>query len=223
MDNKCICSSCGKEIPANSTFCPFCGKRAEKELKPSAPSRTPLIVSTIILAVLCIGLVAGFIGFYFSAYMPLESAQKGFDSKLKNKTDRIEAVEAELRKTTNQIGDLNSEINNLKSQNQELAQDNLFVEDLETLLQGAKTSNGIISVSSKVYAVKKGESETIRVNWPNYQTTMYMGTGKAFVVNAEWVGENIKITGKKEGVTSLNFGSDSNTSKNAFSVVLICY
>lgn len=87
----------------------------------------------------------------------------------------------------------------------------------------ASTSNGIISVSSKIYCVKKGETLTIKVNWPSYEVTQCVGVDDYSVVDVTWENNNLAIKGINQGVTELSFSSDQSGTQDSFSVAIICY
>jgi hypothetical protein len=50
------CRSCGKQVPEDAKFCPYCGAQQVVEIKPSAPSTRPplgLSIISIYLAIVC--------------------------------------------------------------------------------------------------------------------------------------------------------------------------
>ena len=50
-----------------------------------------------------------------------------------------------------------------------------------------------------------------------------MGSPNTSVVDAQWTNGNIKITGVGRGVTNIEFGTDSQATKDHFEIVVICY
>lgn len=223
MSKKRLCEFCGKEIPTNSSFCPCCGGKQAGIVNTREKTRTPFIVSTIILSVLCFALIAGAVAYYFIMTETFQDIQNEFKLKLQNKESRIEAVEKELNRTSNKVSELNSRIDTLQTENQDLILQNVTLKELNEYLQEASTTNGMISFNSRVYAVKKGAIETIKVNWHVFETNVFMRSTDTSVAEAEWKGENLRVTGNNEGVTEIIFGSDSNITQNNFSIVIICY
>ena len=96
-------------------------------------------------------------------------------------------------------------------------------DELLALLPNAKTTNGRISVGSKVFAVKAGSLETVTVTWPSYYYSCYMWVGDSSVSNAEWSGDNVRIKGVSKGVTELKFSTNEAGTQDYFSAVIICY
>jgi len=219
--NKCV--SCKKDIPDGSEFCPFCGTKL-KRVK-NAYSKLEKIIACIAAAFLCLSIFLG-CSWYFSE-MEIRKANseiKKANNLIISLGNRANSLEAETDRLSKENITLTSEKNKLQSVvNQYSDQSDLFDITLDYLSR-ARTSNRILSVDSKIYCVKRGNSIIVNVNWKSNGSIQYMGIDDSKVANASWMGDsNVKVTGKWEGVTELYFGSNKECTKDRMSAVIICY
>lgn len=229
------CVECGQIIPDESVFCPYCGKKFETQKNDIAINKK--LRWPIAVLVLCIILTGGMVIGIISFYMPLAKENLQLNNKIKTAENDVENLKADISSKDIMINDLNEQLektqkdlennksykedykeryNNIKDSSQNY-------EEMISILSNASTSNGIISVSSKIYCVKKGETLTIKVNWPSYEVTQYVGVDDNGVVDLTWENQNLAIKGINQGVTELSFSSDQSGTQDSFSVVIICY
>lgn len=229
------CVECGQIIPDESVFCPYCGKKFETQKNDIAINKK--LRWPIAVLVLCIILTGGMVIGIISFYMPLVKENLQLNNKIKTAENDVENLKADISSKDIMINDLNEQLektqkdlennksykedykeryNNIKDSSQNY-------EEMISILSNASTSNGIISVSSKIYCVKKGETLTIKVNWPSYEVTQYVGVDDNGVVDLTWENQNLAIKGINQGVTELSFSSDQSGTQDSFSVVIICY
>lgn len=172
------------------------------------------------------------IGFLFTVVLDVrlseERSQKA--TELNELKGKYKVLESSYNDVQNKYTTLSSENETLKSTNgrlveqvRGLSQESHDYSDLTYLASRASTTNGFVSVNSKAFVVKKGNKETIKVNWPNYETSMYMGTSNTSIISAAWKDSDVVVTGLRAGVTDLTFSSDSAGTKDTFTVIIICY
>lgn len=192
----------------------------------------PLFVSAVIILALILFSIVMMVIYNRLSSENAANVQKlsSYENESSELSTRLDETQKKLDQLETQNQDLNERLQYFSDKNKELINESgelrqgvRAYSDLQTMLNSAKTSNGIISVSNKVYAVKKGSSDTIKVSWPAYETSMYMGANNASIANAEWSNNNVRITGISKGVTTIQFGSDSQCTKDRFVVVVICY
>lgn len=222
------CVNCGQEIPDESIFCPYCGNEFENQ-NDNITTKKKLwwpYLTLILCILLIISMAVGIIVFYMplvannsQLYIKFESAQE----ELTNLKNEIAKNEKELKSLNEKLDESKKTADKYKRKYDAVKDAGSNFDKMTSLLAKAKTSNGIISVNSKIYSVKKGESLTISIKWPSYGATQYMGLIDNSVANASWKNSNVVIMGKKQGVTELCFGSNESCSKNGFSIVVICY
>lgn len=229
------CVECGQIIPDESVFCPYCGKKFETQKTDIAINKK--LRWPIAVLVLCIILTGSMVIGIISFYMPLVKENLQLNNKIKTAENDVENLKADISSKDIMINDLNEQLektqkdlennksykedykeryNNIKDSSQNY-------EEMISILSNASTSNGIISVSSKIYCVKNGETLTIKVNWPSYDVTQYVGVDDYGVVDVTWENQNLAIKGINQGVTELSFSSDKSGTQDLFSVVIICY
>jgi len=198
--------------------------------KKSVGSKVAIIILSIAFGVSVV--VSGILAFLFVFERgvhasDVELMQADYDELL----DELNSTKDELAAAKGKVANLESENKNL-SQELDLAENQVkwyesqpdyFTTTLD-LLKKADTGNGIISVNSKIYAVKRGRTQVINVSWPLYSATQYMGVDDESIVDAKWLSNsNVEIEGISEGVTKMIFGSDSPCEVDHFEIVLICY
>ena len=210
------CVECGQIIPDESVFCPYCGKKFETQKTDIAINKK--LRWPIAVLVLCIILTGGMVIGIISFYMPLVKENLQLNNKIKTAENDVENLKADISSKDIMINDLNEQ---LEKTQKDLENNNSYKEDYKerynnikdsgqnyeemiSILSNASTSNGIISVSSKIYCVKKGETLTIKVNWPSYEVTQCVGVDDY-------------------SVTELSFSSDQSGTQDSFSVAIICY
>ena len=229
------CVECGQIIPDESVFCPYCGKKFETQKTDIAINKK--LRWPIAVLVLCIILTGGMVIGIISFYMPLVKENLQLNNKIKTAENDVENLKADISSKDIMINDLNEQLektqkdlennksykedykeryNNIKDSGQNY-------EEMISILSNASTSNGIISVSSKIYCVKKGETLTIKVDWPSYEVTQCVGVDDYSVVDVTWENNNLAIKGINQGVTELSFSSDQSGTQDSFSVAIICY
>ena len=93
--------------------------------------------------------------------------------------------------------------------------------NISDILNDCSTTNGTISVDSTIYAVKKGEYSTIKVNWHRNGVTAYYQNQNSQCVDAEWVNNNIRIYGKSVGNGVLTLSLEAGV--DPFNICVFCY
>lgn len=235
------CKACGKMIPEISEFCPYCGEIIiNEERKVPFEGKKASKMSTVIPWAICIIMIimisAGVLLYYIPLKRNYESTKKDLAElssikadyeAMKGNMDTLKTESDEKDKKITELNDLNTnlkkQIDSYKKQVTSYKSGSDCFDDLKKYLRNSKTSNGIISTNSRIYCVKKGSEETIRVNWPSNGAYMYMGVDDNRVVDVDWKNTNVKVTGIQAGVAELEFGSNDTCTKNRFTVAIICY
>lgn len=195
-----------------------------KQKKPGSGSKVPVVILSILTAVLAIGLIGTIIYYEHECNLII--------AKYREQKQTLTSVQSDLTSANATIEDQESTIKSLEEENQTLkdsndsfdlqaAQAEAREQLLYTHLKGANTSNGKVSTKSIVYAVKKGETAKVDVSWKANEC--YMGPEDETIISAKWSGDDVEVTGKKEGVSYLEFSSDAYGLKDSFKVVVICY
>ena len=210
------CIECGQEIPDKSIFCPYCGKKCAVN-KTNSTTHTKkwwLFAIIAMCLLLIISIVEGIM--LSTENSELHNKIKSSETDLTKMETQITSLDQMLKKTRKSEEDYKEKYNDAKNSSK-------YFDKMISLLPKTKTSNGIISVNNKIYCVRQEETLTILINWPASGATQYMGLDDYSVADATWGKNNVVITGKKQGVTELFFGSDESCTKNRFSVVIVCY
>lgn len=216
------CVNCGQDIPDESIFCPYCGEKFERQKHDiTTKKKTWWPYFTLVLCILLtISMAIGIIVFY----MPLAENNLLLNIKFESTKREIAENEKEIKSLNRKLDESKKTADKYKKQYDEAKAAGSNFDKIASVLGKAKTSNGIISVSSKIYSVKKGESLTVSIKWPSNGATQYMGLTDNSIASASWNNNNnVVIVGKKQGVTELYFGSNESCSENYFSVVVVCY
>ena len=222
------CDKCKREVPENSAYCPFCGN----QIVINKVDKSKIFIGVLSILVVALCLVIGCGIFYYQntvqklnnyivtlqlekdkekqteqalqdKILELEECNNNYEQQVENLISTIKDYEITVRKYGEQAGQFSKTLSKLSK---------------------AKTTNNIISVNNKIYAVKKGESITINIKWPSYGTTQYMGSEDGIIAETAWTTDsNLRVKGKCKGVTTVFFGSDIKCTKNRFEIVVICY
>ena len=211
--------------------------RPEGMPKPQPQQKAPgkgFKVATIILSiVLGLSIVgSGIMMFLFASQITAdEEAIRTLDNQLDMAQAEADDYAQQLDASRSEYNALSNQMDDLRAENIELStalaqyenQTDLFALTMD-YLRGAKTTNGIISVENRIYCVKQGSTSVMKVTWPSYVATQYMGTDDRDVAEGNWLSNNnVEIVGVGRGVTTMHFGSDSDCAVDRFEVVIICY
>ena len=161
------CDKCKREVPENSAYCPFCGNQIVK----NKVDKSKIFIGVLSILVVALCLVIGCGIFYYQntvqklnnyivtlqlekdkekqteqalqdKILELEECNNNYEQQVENLISTIKDYEITVRKYGEQAGQFSKTLSKLSK---------------------AKTTNNIISVNNKIYAVKKGESITINI------------------------------------------------------------
>lgn len=206
------CKKCGAPIERKTKKCTGCGHQyfSFKRLLP-------------VLSILCLLLIGGYFGVTFYAnYQKIMEDNESLKSQIESLEKLCSQSESENKQLTyevQQLQDLRDDAMELSKSRSNNSQ--LFI-DLKSRLRNSSTGNKYASCGSEIYSVKKGKSRNIHINFKAVNT-LYMACNDEYI-NADWVDNStdVKVTGLKEGVTSMTFSTDAEGS-NSFYIVILCY
>ena len=229
MNKEIECPNCGKTISIASDYCTFCGSKVNKNRQNKETSYYGNVWKIVAAVVLVLAILGG-VFLFFNYIKPFNDLKEENEQLEKEATELNDEIKNLKESYENQVKELNKEISTASDQTSALKKDRTQnmnkaqeYNRLIAALEKSGTSNGIISVPSNIYAVKKGESEIIKINWHSNSTTIYAGSNDNNAVDAEWTNDNnLRVIGKGAGITDIRFSSDDSGS-NAFYVTIICY
>ena len=221
-----ICTTCHKEIPNESEFCPFCGLKLVNRKNKKKGMLVGVKLS--IFAAVFFFCISVFMGYkWYSAEKQnreKEISMQEKDIKIDNMSVDIEKMSKNIENLLEENNLLTQEIDECRANSNELYKGHAYYTSLIDSLSSTVYKSTIGSFYSNIIAIRKGTTEKVSFKSNNSDIWLY-GDG---IVKASWddvrEGDNylINISSSQIGLGKI-YVCDNKEGKNPVTLLIVTY